>query len=667
MGDPAAAIDPLWDLFRAGSDDQSVTVELMRCLDAVGRPQEALAVYQHAYEQIVRTAGLEIGAELMGVHLGVLRGDLRARERPAAGPRQTATGPLLIGGLPPRADSFQARAEAYRLRAAASGGKTTVLTQVVAGLGGVGKTQLAADFSRTAWENRDVDLLVWVSALDRASVVSGYVQASTELALGPENEAPERTAARLLSWLARTDKRWLVVLDDLAGPTDVRDLWPPDRPNGRTVVTTRRRDADLLSGRELVEVGVFAQDEAVAYLSRKLRDRPRLADDISGVVEDLGALPLALSHAAAYMIDMDLPCSGYRRRFRDRKRRLPDLFAHPDTLFDGYSRTVATTWGLSIDAADELPPIVLARPLLELVSSLNPNGIPASVFTSPQAREYLYGRLSWHPSQEDIRDGLRGLHRFHLVSHEDDLVRVHALVQRAAREELGAVASTAVARAAADAILQIWPAADTDDGHVLRANAMALQDNWAAAIWDHTTGIHPIMLRTIESLGTSVQLGEAIQLCRTLVGQAVEFFGPRHSDTLALRNQLATWLGDAGESQEAITVLGALLPDATATLAPDNPMVIEARRNLAHQWGQAGHPSHAAEELRKVVNAQKRVFGAESAEVITSRDQLLYWRGKAGDHAGIVEELEELVDLSGRVLGATDRQNLPAPLQPGRS
>jgi len=655
-GDAAAVVESLRVLARGNLQDQRLVTALMRALYVTGKPHEALALYKSAYDQIVRNHGLEIGPEMTRVQLGILRGDLEVQAHTRTTSRgQAPSTPLMVGNLPPRADSFQDRAASETLRRATGPGQTTVLTQVVAGLGGVGKTQLAAEFARQLWNAGELDLMLWASALSRDSVVSGYVQAGVDLALGPENEAPERTAARLLAWLANTQQRWLIVLDDLAGPADIRDLWPPDRPNGRTVVTTRRRDADLLAGRNLVEVSVFTETEAVEYVSRKLQARPRLADDVLGIVTDLDALPLALGHAAAYMIDLDLP-SAYRARFSDRRRRLAALFPDPDTIYDGYAHTVATTWTLSIEAADRLPPVGIARPLLAVVSALNPNGIPEEVLAAPAAKKYLAERVSGQPDWADIRDGLRGLHRFHLVTHKNDIIRVHALVQRAVREELGELQSTAVARASADALLEIWPTNDNDAGQLLRANAMALQDNWPAAIWDRTRGMHPVMIRTIESLGTAVQLDEAIRLCRKLSQQAIEYFGASHPDTLTLRNQLATWLGDAGQTQEAITSLGSLISDVTATLGRDHQMAITARHNLGYQWGQAGYPEKAVAELTIVQADQVRVLGPEDPAVLTTRNQLVYWRAKAGDTTDAVTELEALVTLATRILGAEHRE-----------
>lgn len=138
-----------------------------------------------------------------------------------AAPRQPAAWPHQVGVIPSRALSFQHRAEADRLRAAAPGG-TTLLGQVLTGMGGVGKTQLAADYALIAWDDGSgdtLDVLVWVTASTRTAVVTGYAQAGVELCqAAPED--PEQAARAFLAWL--TPKagaqrcRWLVVLDDVA-------------------------------------------------------------------------------------------------------------------------------------------------------------------------------------------------------------------------------------------------------------------------------------------------------------------------------------------------------------------------------------------------------------------------------------------------------------------
>ncbi|MCJ0874091.1 hypothetical protein [Streptomyces sp. AP-93] len=65
-----------------------------------------------------------------------------------AAARRAVSWPHQVGVIPRRAGSFQHRAEVQRLRSAVEGGGTAVLCQVLAGMGGVGKTQLAADRAR---------------------------------------------------------------------------------------------------------------------------------------------------------------------------------------------------------------------------------------------------------------------------------------------------------------------------------------------------------------------------------------------------------------------------------------------------------------------------------------------------------------------------------------
>ncbi|MGH3281543.1 MAG: hypothetical protein ACRDNW_20730, partial [Trebonia sp.] len=127
--------------------------------------------------------------------------------------------------------------------------------------------------------------------------------------------------------------RWLVVLDDLADPADLTALWPPQCASGRTVVTTRRRDAALTGpGRRRVDVGVFTPAEAEAALHQVLAERGHPAQppgQVEALAAELGFLPLALSQAAAYITDAGLDCAAYRTLLADRARSLAGLLPRP--------------------------------------------------------------------------------------------------------------------------------------------------------------------------------------------------------------------------------------------------------------------------------------------------------------------------------------------------
>lgn len=308
-----------------------------------------------------------------------------------APPRTPAAWPHQVGVLPPRALSFQHRAEVDQLRTAVDSGGTAVLSQILTGTGGVGKTQLAADYARAAWDSGGVDVLVWISASSRSAITAGYAQAGVEVLAADPND-PEQAAraflARLEPKAGQKPCRWLVVLDDVADPADMRGWWPPTSPHGRVLVTTRRREAALTgAGRRLVTVGLFTPQEAAAYVTAVLaaHNRHEPTDQINSLAADLGHLPLALAQAAAYTIDADLSCASYRKLLADRLKKLADLLPEPGALPDDQAVTVAATWSLSIERANQIRPAGLAHPMLQLAAMLDPNGIPAAVLTSQPA------------------------------------------------------------------------------------------------------------------------------------------------------------------------------------------------------------------------------------------------------------------------------------------
>jgi hypothetical protein len=178
-----------------------------------------------------------------------------------------------IGVVPGEAQCFQHRDLLTEVDAALSGGRAAIVTQVLTGLGGVGKTQLAAALARQFIEAASLDVLVWVTAQTRDAVVAAYARAARDL-LGVDKNNTEAAAQAFLEWLSATTGQWLIVLDDLADPDHLTGLWPPRSVSGRVVVTTRRRDDALASHGRMVAVGVFTAEQAHSYLAEKFSTQP---------------------------------------------------------------------------------------------------------------------------------------------------------------------------------------------------------------------------------------------------------------------------------------------------------------------------------------------------------------------------------------------------------
>ena len=592
--------------------------------------------------------------------------------------------PHQVGVVPRQAECFQHRSAVDGLDEAVAGGGTAVLCQVLAGLGGVGKTQLAAHYARNAWRSGTVDLLIWVTAASRRAILAAYAQAGIEVA-NADAANPQQAIARFLAWLEITDKRWLVVLDDLSDPADLRGLWPPHHLQGRVVVTTRRRDAALTGeGRRLVEVGLFTSGEAATYMTAKLAAHGRSDDpgQITGLADDLGYLPLALAQASAYIIDLNLACAAYRRRLVDRRRTLPDLVPDHGGLPDDHRATLASTWSLSIERADQLRPSGLARPMLQLASVLDPNGIPANVLMSSPAltyaannsvsREVTTRTRGQHSMPtigvDDAADALRSLHRLSLVDHNADspyrAIRIHALIQRATRELLTDDQGADLTRAAADALYAVWPQVEreTDLAQSLRANTDALTTNFHSALWQPRG--HAVLFRAGQSLNDAGLISTALTYWQSLYVEARRHLGADHRDTFVARHNLADLRGESGDPAGAVAAFAQLLEDRSLALGASHPDTLVTRHKLAYWRGKAGHPADAARSFEQLLADQLRVLGPDHPDTLATRHNLARWRGEAGDPGGAVEATEQLLQDRQRILGPdhpdtlTTRSNL---------
>jgi hypothetical protein len=589
-------------------------------------------------------------------------GTLSAPQEPAPWPHQ-------VGIIPRLARAFQQREQADRLRSAVEGGGTAVLMQMLTGMGGVGKTQLAAHYALTAWEAKSgsekLDVLVWVTASTKQAVVDAYAKAGVELCRGDPNDN-DKAAASFLAWLTpkagTSPCRWLIVLDDVVDPKDLNDLWPPDSPNGRTLVTTRRRDAALAGdGRQMVEVGLFTQGEAHAYLTAALTGREESAAELTALAGDLGYLPLALAQAAAYIIDACVDVATYRGLLANRATKLKDIT--PDVLPDDQARPLAAAWSLSIERADTLKPVGLATPMLQLASFLSPNGIPRSVLTSAPVLAHLTANrtrtvhdvVATVPVRvEDAVSALGALHRLSLVDHDilSLTVRVHQLIQRATRDGIGPQHHRPTAHTAADAIMAVWPSIERDTAlaQALRANTTALAACAGEVLYQ--PDVHAALYRLGNSFGEAGQATAALNHFSRVAQTSTEVLGAYHPDTLNLRHELAYWRGMTGDAAGAATALIELLQPMTQALGPDHRSTFATCCHAAVWGGTAGDAAGAVSVLTRLVHHMTQVLGPDDPDTLVARNNLADWRGRAGDAAGAATDFADLLRDRLRVLGA---------------
>ncbi|MEV5435903.1 tetratricopeptide repeat protein [Streptomyces sp. NPDC052682] len=636
--------------------------------------------------------------------------------------------PDVVVGRPP------SDAASLRDRPALSGEIDTALRDgavrevVLTGAGGVGKSQLAAAaFHRF---RQPGGVRVWVPASSRQSVLSTYARA-WRVVSGEEGGGrgwdDEAQADLFLAWLRTTTRPWLVVLDDVDDPADLAGMRPAGE-HGRSLLTTRRRDAAVIRpSSRLVQVGTFTPEESVGYLRARLPSHEDADGELGALAHTLGHFPLALSQAAAFLIDTGLPLTSYRALLEDQRESLSDLLPASSPA-DEHGGTVASAVQLALARAEDLAPAGSARAALHLLSMLAPDAVPEAVLHTRAARRWLTDgadgpgdsdrapgdpdrapgdrnrvpgdsdrapgdpdrladRLAGRPAERASLLALRALHRLSLVTHDScrtpATVEVHALVQRAARETVPPRVRPLLARAAADALEELWSSTAEADYRpeteaALYRSADVLRRTAAADLFGDGR-MHPVLRRLGPYLAGLGRDGAARDLGRELLAQARDRLADGHRDILYLRCQIALATGELGEAaaahaalreirEEAERALGATDPDTLALrlyearfqmeagaaaaaadrfaalveqaarrLGPDHPLVLEAGGYGALCHGLAGDAARARDACAALVPALERRLGAGHPLTLRTLADLGRWAGEAGDTSAAVE------------------------------
>ncbi|MGW7442308.1 tetratricopeptide repeat protein [Kitasatospora sp. NPDC054795] len=590
-----------------------------------------------------------------------------------AAPAAEVRWPVVIGRIPPRATAFQPRAELRRAIDEARGEYgTVVLSQVLAGGGGVGKSQLAAHYARAAVET-GTDLVLWADAAEPSAVTDLYARAAAELRVpGASGEAAEQDAERFLAWLAATERGWLVVLDNITEHTP-EELWPVTSRGGRgrVIATTRHRGAASTGGdRTLVDVTTYSPAESAAYLAERL-ERAKCArfldEHAEELAEALGHLPLALAHAAACMVNTRRGCGRYLELFRDRSRSL-DAVLPARSGADGYRGPVAAALLLALDAAQQEEPVGLAGPVLRLAALLDPAGHPQELWGTGPVLEHLGGVRGAPVTADDAMEALALLHNYSLVtltetSHRE--VTLHALTARATLDT--APDSTRAGIVVAEALLELWPTADYGVqglAATLRANTDVLTRHGPTGLIQRPLGMHLLLFRCGASLVEAGLYATGIQYWTHLATTSSRVLGGDHPDTLAALGNLAQSCWEAGRTDEAMSLQEQVLADLQRLHGSDHPTVLMARNNLAATYSEAGRVEDAIGLQEQVLADRRHELGADHPDTLTSRNNLAATYLEAGRVEDAVGLQEQVLADRRRVLGVdhpdtlTSRNNL---------
>jgi hypothetical protein len=524
--------------------------------------------------------------------------------------RQPGDSPPIWGNVPPRNLNFTGRDDLIdELRnQLTAGGTAAVLPAALHGMGGIGKTQTAAEYIYRHLD--EYDLVWWIQASQPTQIRSGLTDLAKYLGLPNSSEA-HTAVPTVLEALRRGNpvRRWLLIFDAAESPEMVRKFFPSNGPG--EILVTSRNPAWAGVARPL-EVSVFRRDESKDLLRRR---GPDITDtEADQLADKLGDLPLAIEQAAAWRAETGMPVVEYLRLFDEKVAEIFDSATSPD-----YEVSVAAAWNVSFDELRKRN--AAAHQILNICAYFSPEPISRELFTNVRG-------VSISPELDvTLRDpiqlarAIRDINRYGLakIDHSNNTIQLHRLVQLVLRTRLITPKVQAQMRHGAH---QLLANLDPRDPEAIR--------NWPR----------------YQELLPHAYAAEAMDCSDSYVRQ--------------LMINLMRFLFEWGDHDEAAKLAGRALEDFTAKLGPSDPQTLDVALRLGlYLWVQ-GQFADARELNQRTLKQRIQASGDDSEEVLAVQANILADLNAEGDFAGARRLSEEILLKTSRLLGDDDPETLQA-------
>jgi cold shock CspA family protein len=314
--------------------------------------------------------------------------------------------------LPPRPEVFIGRTRELRALTDAAG------TVVITGVGGVGKTSLAAEYAyRCFFDKHTIDLVWWFNAANRVDLTTAMAALYSELTGNSHTRDTELGAERLRNWLERCRYNWLVVFDN-ADESDIDRLYSQSA-SGFTLITSRRSSWPRMLA--VIKLGTLPDSDAQLLLE-KTADRPASPKDHE-LIAELGGLSLAIKQAGTFM----------QRTGWSTERYFDELKARPTALYarnlSTSEQAVARVIDNSVQQSARAPGGEMAADLLGVLSYLAADDIPTGLIDQLAGEGLIGGILERNLA-------LSALCEYSLATRDADQIRVLPVIQRLVRLRL---------------------------------------------------------------------------------------------------------------------------------------------------------------------------------------------------------------------------------------
>ncbi len=328
-----------------------------------------------------------------------------------------------------------------------------VVITSVCGLGGTGKTSLAAEYAHR-WKNYYEGGVFWLSGEDEATFVNSVDELAVYLQTLLET-SPGSTLVKTLELISKIQKRWLLILDGMdefkfcsSTKMLLSGHWKRSvRGSGHILITTRRNPKEMgkvingLNESQCFQLECFNPEDGKHFVFERtgITCDEETTAEATKLVQNLGGLPLALEQACAYITNLSCTLSSYLKQYEKYSLELLDeenastvsQYQSPQRL------AVRTTWLLNFEYIKQSKNGGIAVRFLNACAFFNPAEIQLELVNrgKPTIEDDAY--------RDYVESPLGSSHIFKLLTdfslfqrNKGSSLTVHRLVHEVIREKV---------------------------------------------------------------------------------------------------------------------------------------------------------------------------------------------------------------------------------------
>lgn len=549
-----------------------------------------------------------------------------------------------------------------RLYAALHAKGRASVTQALCGLGGVGKTQTALEYT---YRFRDqYQAILWVRAETRDLLLADLAALAPLLGVASQGESDQSQAVQAVRHWLSTHLGWLLILDNVEDLSLLEQILSTAH-QGQVLLTTR----SLITGTHAQSIVLESMDpaEGALFLLRRaklLMPEAPLAEAAESLQNPaftlttlLGGLPLALDQAGAYLEETGRSLNDYLTLYDTRRACLLD---RRGTAASDHPASVRTTFALALEQVELASPA--SADLLRLCAMLHPEAIPEELFSTGAAEMgTLLGPVAADPLALD--EALVTLRRFALL-YRDPVTRtfsLHRLVQTVLLDDMDEATHDLWAERAVRSMNRAFP--DSTDEALWNVCQRFLPHAQACA-----ARIATLPLASLEAGQLLDKLGiycnqqghhaeaEALLLqASTLLHDTV---GERHPAFATCLNDLAVVYIYQGRFAQAESLYQRALAIRQELFDANHPAMLESLHNLGHLFMSQGKYAQAAPLLEQAVEMGEAIWGAHHRNVARLLHNLGALYARQGRFAEAELLFQRALVIRQETLGGTHRHTL---------